>query len=243
MKNIFCILIVIAGINVAAVCQKPSATPAKVPAGVPVKPGTSLRSSAAAAKPDAGTVSGRTYTSTQFGFDVQFPDTWLIPGPDFEDYMRQQGFDLHVVDTAALGPANAARFKKQVTILLTAYRSMPGTEDNATAIIAVENLALNPQIKDAVDYIDAVRAPLVKAKLPSGMTVSETEAEQLGAMQFAYLDTANGKQKRRMYATVRKGYAIMFTLAYTDNDDLTTFRRVLEEGNFALNADAATKTN
>ncbi len=100
--------------------------------------------------------------------------------------------------------------------------------------ISVENLSANPQIKDAVDYFDAIRAAFKAITLPPDFNYSETKAEKLGTMQFAYLDTSSSAGKKRMYATVRNGYAIMFTLSYTADDDLTTMRRILEEGNFDL---------
>src|SRR5690606_19717553 len=104
----------------------------------------------------------------------------------------------------ALGPLAKKQFAKNVTILLTAYRSMPGTPDNTFVLIAAEDLSSVPQIKDAVDYIDVVRQSLLRAKLPTGFKFGETDAEQLGAMQFAFLDTSSGTQKRRLYATVRQ---------------------------------------
>ena len=234
MRDLVFVLILLTFSSFAAAQVKPRPTPLKIPAGVPIKPGTTPKPIAAKNAVDPGKVSGRTYTNETFNFKVTFPDTWLIPDSDFEASMKARGFDHRVADTASLAPATLARFKKQVTILLTAYRSMPGTPDNAVVIISVENLAAVPQIKDAVDYIDAIRAPLTTAKLPAGFKYSETQAEQLGAMQFAFIDTSTVTQKKRMYATVRNGFAIMFTISYTKVEDLQTLRQVLENGNFAL---------
>jgi hypothetical protein len=123
---------------------------------------------------------------------------------------------------------------KRVNVLLTAYRSMPGSTDNAIVRISVEDLSSNPQIKDAVDYFDAIRAMYVAMKLPPDFKYSETQAEKLGSKQFGYLDASSTAGKKRMYATVRDGFAIMFTLSYSKADDLETFRQVLEQSNFAL---------
>jgi len=186
---------------------------------------------------DRGVVSGRTYTNFTYGFDVEFPAEWLIPGDDFEEYMKSQGIDLRLKAPDSLTPAAKAQVERSlrnVAILLTAYRSMPGTADNAIARISVESLAANPQIKDAVDYLDAVRATYATMKLPPDFTYSETDAEQLGLTQFGFLDTASKDGKKRMYAIVRNGTAVLFTLSYTKDEDLATLRRVLEEGNFRL---------
>lgn len=189
----------------------------------------------AAPSVDKGTVSGRTYTNRTFNFEVTFPNTWLIPGDDFEAYMKKQGFDLALKAPDSLPPVSKAKINraiKNVQILLTAYRSMPGEADNAIVRISVEDLVLNPQIKDAVDYFDAIRSGFASMNLPADFKYSETQAEQLGAMQFGYLDTSTNAGKKRMYATVRDGFAVMFTISYSKDADLQTLRSVLEHGNF-----------
>ncbi|MEO6655865.1 MAG: hypothetical protein ABIO36_07245 [Pyrinomonadaceae bacterium] len=213
----------------AAVCAaqtkakpKPRPTPPKIAA----KPAVAM-----------GKVSGRTYANTTFGFEVTFPDTWLIPDSDFESYMKKQGIDLSLKAPDSLPLSVKAKVDqaiKRVTIMLTAYRSMPGSADNAIVRISVEDLSANPQIKDAVDYFDAIRASYAAMKLPPDFTYSETQAEKLGAKQFGFLDASSSAGKKRMYATVRGHFVIMFTLSYTKDDDLQTLRQVLEQGNFAL---------
>ncbi len=218
---------------------KPSVkpTPSKIPAGVPVKPGTTPKPIAAKPTFDVGKIDGRTYTNETFNFRVTFPDTWLIPGDDFEEYMKKQGFDLGLKAPDSLPPISQTKINqaiKRVHILMTAYRSIPGATDNAIVRISVEDLAANPQIKDAVDYFDAIRATYAGMKLPADFKYSETQVEKLGVRQFAYLDTTTAAGKKRMYARVSKGFAIMFTISYTKAEDLQTLRHVLETGDFAL---------
>jgi hypothetical protein len=184
-----------------------------------------------------GTVSGRTYTNSTFGIDITFPDTWLIPDSDFEAYMKKQGFDLSLKAPDSLPPSSKTivdQAIKRVHILVTAYRSMPGAADNAIVRISVEDLTANPQIKDAVDYFDAIRSMYGTMKLPADFKYSETQAEKLGSKQFGFLDVTSTAGKKRMYATMRGRYAIMFTLSYSKSEDLEILRQVLEHGNFAL---------
>jgi len=111
---------------------------------------------------------------------------------------------------------------------------MPGSNDNAIMRAAVEDLTLTPQVKDAVDYFDLMRSQFAVMKLPADFKYSETQAEKLGAKQFAYLDTASNAGKKRMYATVRNGYAILFTLSYTKPEDLAAMRQILAGGDFRI---------
>jgi hypothetical protein len=123
----------------------------------------------------------------------------------------------------------------RLKILLTAYRSLPGTAGNAVARVAVENvrtLNTNRPVKDAVDYIDLMRSQMSLVKMPAAYTYSETQAERLGSNQFAFIDSSDKSQKTRVYVTVRGGYAILFSLNYTADDDLETFRDALARATF-----------
>ncbi|HTH36874.1 MAG TPA: hypothetical protein VL572_02870 [Pyrinomonadaceae bacterium] len=191
----------------------------------------------AAASVDKGSVTGRTYTNRSLGFELTFPDTWVIPGEDFEAEMKKAGYDLSLrppIGITAADRAKMTRDLKNVTIAMTAYRSMPGSADNAIVRISLESLAANPQVKDAVDYFDAMRNLYKTMALPKDFKYSETQAEQLGRRQFAFLDSSSNAGKKRLYATVRKGYAVLFSLSYTRDEDVQTLRQILSKANFAL---------
>lgn len=216
--------------------MKPRLTPTISPAASASKPEPSVLAASNNLGVDAGSVVGKTYTNKELGFEVTFPDTWLIPGDDFEGFMREKGYDLRVkvANTDPQMKANVRRFEKNVVLLLTAYRSMPGTKGNSIVHISVEDLTDSPQIKDAVDYFDLMRSQISTMKLPAGFSVSEVQAEKLGSKQFGYLETQSGATKKRMYASVKGPRAIMFTISYSADDDLAVLRRMLEEGNFSL---------
>lgn len=221
---VFAIALILAIPTFAQTRSRPKARAAKKPAK-PVK------------QPNNDAVVGRTYTNTSLGFGVTFPNTWLIPGDDFEAEMKKAGYDLSLKAPTNMGSASRSRIDqalKNVTIVLTAYRSMPGSADNAIVRISIEDLRPNPQIKDAIDYFDAMRVQFRSLTLPADFEYSETKAEQLGKWQFAYLDSSSKAGKKRLYATVRKGYAILFSLSYTKVEDLEMLRQVLKDGDFAL---------
>lgn len=183
---------------------------------------------------DRGTVSGHTYTNKTFGFGITFPEAWFIPD---EEYEKNNGVYL------GLKPPVGSDEKSQklvdtalsrVTLMLSVYKYLPEMEDNTVLRVAVEDLNTQSQIKDAVDYIDAVRQMYANSKLPSEVQYSETQAEKLGSHQFAYIDLNTPDGKTRMYVTVRNRFAILFKISYSDERDLQTFRAVLATGNFSL---------
>jgi len=219
---VFVILFPIAGSSQT----KPKPRP--IPTGVPVK--------AIGVEAFGGSVEGRTYRNGRFLFEITVPDDWFIAGPDFEKVVKENGIDLRVnPQTAAPKPETPATNPvRKVDILLTAFRSDPESKGNAVLRVTAEDLKPNPQIRDAVDYFDAITADYMSMKLPPDFKYSATRAEKLGAKQFAFIDTSSNAGKKRMYATVRKGFAIMFTLSYTSMNDVETLRQILATGNFAI---------
>lgn len=195
----------------------------KFPASVPVKE---------VPQPDSKItgVEGKTYRNADLGFAITFPDSWLIPGNDFEDQMRSQGFDLSLKAPETLGKASRIqvdRALERVKVLVTAYRATPGSKDNAILRVAAEDLSEVPEVTDAVDYFDLMRSQFAVMKLPPDFKFSETQAEQLGKRQYGFLDTSSDAGKKRMYATLRGGTALIFTLSYLTDEDLKTFRQIM----------------
>lgn len=249
MKNIINALIFISLFSIAAFAQTktnsalaPKSVKAK-PAVKPVAKPSAKPNTAAPVKQnikpaiDKGEIVGTNYTNKAFNFAITLPENWIIPGDDFEKIAREQGFNLDLQTPEAVNPIIQTKLNQtttRVSVLLNAFKYVTGTEENAILRVSIEDLRALPQVKDAVDYFDLMRETYKNIKLPADFKYSETQAEKLGKMQFGFLDTANNAGKKRMYATVRNGYAVMFTLTYKSDNDLAAIKRALAEGNFKL---------
>ena len=246
MMRDFSILILSVGMFGAACAQT-----AQVPANLPAKPSSpgnvasrTVTGPSAVGAIDRGTVAGQTYVNKSFGFEVTFPDMWLVVDDKVLANAKTKGFDLDLKPPKAANSLVQSQLEaafKRVTVLVSAYRSPPGSPENAVAYVAVEdvrNLNTNRPVKDAVDYVDLIRSTYQStyklANMPPDFQYSETEAERLGSDQYAYLDTVSKEGKSRLYVTVRGGYAILFSLNYSSDADLATFRDMLARANFSL---------
>ncbi len=184
-----------------------------------------------------GEVIGKSYRNRFFGFEVQFPDTWLIQDNEFENVVKKQGFNRELQTPKANSQANQSKLNtaaNKVSNLITSYKLMPNNVDNAAFRISIENLETTPNVKDAVDYLDLMLETFKLVKLPKGFVISEVKAEKLGKMQFAFIDTSSKTDNKRMYATVNNGFAILFTLSYSLDSDLETMKNILADGDFSL---------
>jgi hypothetical protein len=187
-----------------------------------------------------GTVAGGVYTNPSLGLTVPLPESWIIANSEFVSYMKGKGVDISPRPPRAADLLSQKKVDdnfKRLNVLVTAYRSPPGTAENAMIRIAEEDIRLldtSRPVNDAVDYIDLMRSQLGSVKMPAGYSFSETQAEQLGPNQFAYLDTDDSRGKTRIYVTVRRGRAILLSISYVAVEDLETFRDVLARTRFAL---------
>ncbi len=210
MNNPAKLLLIIALLSIVSFAQKP-------------KPKTPITKTTAKTTPqvalDEGKLIGKTYTNKGFGFEITFPDAWFIPDNDyFEAYLLKRGQDIRL------------KVPPTVKVLQTAYKFMPEMADNSIIRVIVEDLKSNPQIKDAVDYFDAMQKTFKTAKMPADFKYSEIRAEKLGTKQFAYFDSSSEEGgKKRIYATVKNGYAIMYVITYTDGEDIEILRAILSE--------------
>jgi hypothetical protein len=180
---------------------------------------------------------GKKYTNDELKFEITLPDTWLIADSEFNKKISEQGIDLALKAPDDLSKVSQVRINRAldcVTILLTAYRPTFTTEESALIRVSLENLTPLPEVRDAVDYFDLMRGQFKVMTLPPNFIYSETQAEKLGQRQFAYIDVTSNAGKKRLYATVRNRYAILFTVSYKDDRDLQTMRQILSAGNFAV---------
>lgn len=195
-----------------------------------------IASAAAFAQQTVPIAGANVYKNADHGFSLELPTTWQIAGEGFAETAAEKGIDvtLRAPDNIGkTGKLQVGRALERVKILMTATRVQANANDNAILRISTEDIRPNPAVEDAVDYFDLMRQQFAVLRLPADFTYSETNAEQLGPKQFAFLDTSSKAGKKRMYATVRNGFAIMFTLSYTKPEDLNALRDVLTKAVFA----------
>jgi hypothetical protein len=169
---------------------------------------------------DFGEIVDRSYTNFFFGFKLTFPEYWFVNTVENDEDLKKVKLNFDVAT-----PKNTKN-------ILTSFKFQEKIGVNSVFRISVEDLDDFPKIKDAVDYLDAMRQTFTFSKLPKDFKYSETKAEKVGEMQFAYLDISSDKGTKRLYATVKHNFAIVFTLTYEKENDLQEMKRIIADGDF-----------
>ncbi len=190
--------------------QKQNPTPPKRPKAE-VKPQPAV---------DFGKIDNRSYTNFYFGFKITFPADWFVNTTENDADLKKVKINFDVET-----PRNTKN-------ILNAFNFQEKLGINSIFRVSTEDLDDFPNINNAVDYFDAMRQTFKVVKLPQNFKYSETKAEKLGEMQFAYLDISSDKGTKRLYATVKNGFALIFTLTYEKEKELQEMKQILAEGDF-----------
>lgn len=169
---------------------------------------------------NGGSIDGKTYSNAALHLAFTLPNDWYFAGRDFEAALRKQGIDLSVSEN------------ERTKVLFTAFRSTPESKTSAVIRFVTEDIADQPQIRDAVDYLDAVRNAYQTMRVPVDLKYGETDAEAIGGRQFAFLDIETRSAKKRMYVRLYKRSAVIMVISYREAEDLARFRRMLEDADF-----------
>lgn len=205
-----------------------SAFPAAVSFAQKPKPRVSPPPAAAPAKLDLGKLSFNTYVNDYFGLKFEFPAGWLVGDNELEEQLKQ----ISQAEIKANNPQMQKSLNQaadRVTVLLGGYKSLPGTPENASLRVAVEDLRASPQVKTGKDYFARLSATFKAAKLPDVFKYSEVKTETVDGLPLDYIETSSGNNKKRMYSTVRRGYAVLITISYYQDADFEALHRVLAE--------------
>ncbi len=178
-------------LSTLALAQAPKAAPRK-----------SAPAAAALAEPDEGSVSDDTYTNRFFALQYTFPD------------------NLDVQDQSAFMEGQLDQSGRTV-VLLAAYGDTPEQKGREGVVIVAD--ALSPQygpIADGADYLRKVTGPLME-KQGYEFTTHAAPLALAGARFFRSDFHRDGESYQSQFVTLRRGYALVFSLVGPTPDSIT----------------------
>jgi hypothetical protein len=177
---------------------------------------------------DFGTVENSVYRNKYFGFVITLPSDWNIQD---EESRRQ------IMNTGAKALAgdekNPTVSELQTANLLTAFKHPLGSKVPVNSSIAcvAERVSQEPSIKRGRDYL-AYSRKVVEASRAAVSFAKGISTETLGGREFdvmhVKMSLAGKTIQQEYYATIIKGYALVFVISYATEEDKATLKSVLD---------------
>ena len=145
----------------------------------------------AVADPDEGSVSDDTYTNRFFGFEYTFPEHLDVQ--DQSSFMEGQ-----------LDQSNRS------FILLAAFGMAENERGREGVVLIADNAAAYPGLADAGGYLDKVARPL--AEKQGFRVMIPARPVELAGQKFFRMDFTRDDVQQAALITIRRGYALSFTL-------------------------------
>jgi len=186
---------------------------------------------------DAGTFEGSVYHNKYLGFRLTVPDDWSVQDEEAKRRFRQTGEKILAGDSESVQAAVEAGHARAVD-LFTVFQYPFGSPVpyNPSLSGIAESLAHAPGVQTGGDYLYHVRRLLEGAQLRSTFP-GEVYDQTLGGVAFhvlaAEVSVAGVTVHQEYYATVRKGYALVLTISYSNDDTRDALRAILQTATFA----------
>ncbi len=185
---------------------------------------------------DLGTFEDSVYSNRYFCFKMTLPPDWNIQDQQSIKQIMDNGAEIMAGEDKNLKAAMKYS-EKQVVNLLAAYKHPVGAPVtyNPNIICVAEKVRNMPGIKAGKDYLFHTRQMLESGQLEYSFP-KEIYTEQLGGIDFDILcaDVAIAQMTvhQRIYAAIIKGYALMFTVSFTNDEEESFLQEILESVTF-----------
>lgn len=180
------------------------------------------------AQPDAGLVEGRTYSNEYFGLEVTLPDDWIIHPKATVERVKEKGKELIKPDDKKSVAAVEASINRTLHLVLaTPYT--PGLRPRAGVQITAEPNR-HDALKTGADYLTQLKQMTMRIKLPMEI-VEDIKPVTISGVDFYVIQLKvleHGMELgQRVYATIRKGYALIYLTTYSNEDEQKVSDRIV----------------
>lgn len=184
-----------------------------------------------------GRLEGDSFAHDYFGISFTIPQDWVVQSADDKLALMNEGARLTESTAGERQKAQIAAATQRTNFLLGLFKyapSRPAADFNAHLAFMVERVP-TAVVKTGADYMNMSLMTLrsTGAKMEP---VGPVRTETLGGAAFAATDVRmtlpTGAVAQKFYATVRRGYALIFIYSYSDEGDLETFEEVLQSVRF-----------
>jgi len=184
------------------------------------------------AEMDGGRFEGSVYHNDYLGLTVTLPPEWSVQDRELPKQTSRPGGQMLAGGSESM--QTTLKEGEQRTIpLFNVFKFLPGSPvpDNPYIYACAENMSAYPGIQTGGDYLFHARRVLEAGQFKFSFP-REVYVETLAGVPFHVMTTElvippAGKMMQEYFATVRKGYALVFTLSYWTPEERTELRNAL----------------
>ncbi len=216
----------------AAACLFLAACARKEPEPVGAAPSTRTPAEAV----DLGTVKDSVYANNYFKFRVTFPAGWAVQDRAAQQRLAETGSEVLAGDDSGLKSAIKASQVKTLNLFAIA-RHPVGTPVpfNPSINCTAENVADYPGIKSGKDYLYHAKKLFGGSQLKIQFSDDPTTVN-LGGAEFhsmrGSMTIGPTTIHQIYYSTIRRGYALNFTLTDSNAEEEALLKKIIESISF-----------
>jgi hypothetical protein len=181
--------------------------------------------------PDLGAVAGSVYTNDYFGIRLPIPEGWRVADEDGTRQINETGAKLMAGDSAEKRARLEAAAQKTLNLLTIGKPVSTDTGiESAILIVAAEPVPVW-LIKSPQEYLGHAKRLLQNSAMKMNVG-EEIRTRTIGGAEFAYFEVesqqVSGLVRQKYYATLKKGYALLFISTYASDTSLQAIEEVLK---------------
>ena len=187
---------------------------------------------------DIGVVEDSVYRNDYFGLSISLPMTWYVLDKNAQRTMINHATEKVVSDEKHLASTLEA-IDRQTVNLFAVFRYPGGSPRpfNPGMICTAEKVDEIPGIERGSDYLNHGKSFLLSNQVDVAFP-SVVYPKTLGGLEFDVMPVnvsdAGKTTKRRFYATITKGYALVFMVVYSTDQEESMLEYALDTVEFQL---------
>ncbi|MGH9821860.1 MAG: hypothetical protein ACREDR_01170 [Blastocatellia bacterium] len=186
---------------------------------------------------DEGSIdnSTSTYSNKYLGFSLTLPKTWLLQDSQTQRMVTDAGKKMVTGNNKALRDAyNESMVNNHMLLTLFKHPVSEAVDFNPSFIVQAEKISPALHIEKGSDYIEQARKTMESGSMK--LPFKDSGSENLGGAVFDKAEATYplGKItiKQRIYATIRKGYAVSIITTLVSDEDEATVDGILKSVKF-----------
>lgn len=187
---------------------------------------------------DFGSVRNSVYSNAYFGLSITLPPSWSIQDQEARQRLMDMGGKMVAGDDKNLKAAVKAAEMTTVNLLSVFKHPMGAPVPcNPNIMCIAEQVRHMPGISKGTDYLYHARRALEASQMQASV-LEEESTESIGGHDFNVmhieLSLGNLTVHQKYYAAIMKGYALVFIVSYTTDDDQSALKDILKTVTFKL---------